>query len=70
MAIGALLGAALAVLVIKYRVDQIIAGVVINIFALGLTSFLATRVLGPEPAAQRAGPVRDDRRSRSSRTSR
>ncbi len=47
--IGALLGAVLAVLVIKYRVDQIIAGVVINIFALGLTSFLATRVLGPNP---------------------
>ncbi len=49
VAIGALLGAVLAVLVIKYHVDQIIAGVVINIFALGLTSFLATRVLGPNP---------------------
>jgi len=49
IAIGALLGAALAVLVIKYRVDQIIAGVAINIFALGLTSFMATRVLGPNP---------------------
>ena len=35
MGIGALLGAVLAVLVIKYQVDQIIAGVVINIFALG-----------------------------------
>lgn len=49
MSIGALLGAVLAVLVIKYQVDQIIAGVVINIFALGMTSFLATRVLGPNP---------------------
>jgi len=46
---GAVLGAVLAVLAIKYHVDQIIAGVVINIFALGLTSFLATRVLGPNP---------------------
>jgi len=46
---GALLGAVLAVLAIKYQVDQIIAGVVINIFALGLTSFLATRVLGSSP---------------------
>jgi simple sugar transport system permease protein len=45
MLTGALLGAVLAVLAIKYRVDQIIAGVVINIFALGLTSFLARRVL-------------------------
>jgi ABC-type uncharacterized transport system permease subunit len=46
---GAILGAVLAVLAIRYRVDQIIAGVVINIFALGLTSFLAQRVLGAEP---------------------
>ena len=45
MATGALLGAVLAVLSIRYRIDQIIAGVVINIFALGLTSFLARRVL-------------------------
>ena len=45
MLAGALLGAVLAVLTIRYRIDQIIAGVVINIFALGLTSFLARRVL-------------------------
>lgn len=45
MAVGALLGALLAWLAIRFRVDQIIAGVVINILALGLTSFLASRVL-------------------------
>lgn len=45
MVIGALLGALLAWLAIRFHVDQIIAGVVINIFALGLTSFLASRVL-------------------------
>jgi simple sugar transport system permease protein len=45
LAVGALLGAFLAWLTIRFRVDQIIAGVVINIFALGMTSFLATRVL-------------------------
>jgi len=45
MLTGALLGAVLAVLAIRFRVDQIIAGVVINIFALGITSFLARRVL-------------------------
>lgn len=45
MLTGALLGAVLAVLAIRFRIDQIIAGVVINIFALGLTSFLARRVL-------------------------
>ena len=42
---GGILGWVLAVLSIKYRVDQIIAGVAINIFALGLTSFMASRVL-------------------------
>ncbi len=42
---GALLGAILAVLSIRYRVDQIIAGTVLNIFALGITSYLTARVL-------------------------
>jgi simple sugar transport system permease protein len=46
LVVGALLGAFLAWLAIRFQVDQIIAGVVINIFALGMTSFLATRVLG------------------------
>lgn len=41
---GALLGSLLAVLSIRYRVDQIIAGTVINIFALGLTSYLSARI--------------------------
>ncbi len=52
---GALLGAVLAVLAIRYRIDQIIAGVVINIFALGLTSFLARRVLSVEPGLNSPG---------------
>lgn len=43
--VGGLLGLLLAWLAIRFQVDQIIAGVVINIFALGLTSFLASRVL-------------------------
>lgn len=42
---GAILAAVLAVLTVKYRVDQIIAGVVINIFVLGLTSFLTSQIL-------------------------
>jgi general nucleoside transport system permease protein len=45
IAAGALLGALLAVLSIRYRVDQIIGGTVINILALGLTSYLTARVL-------------------------
>ncbi len=45
----------LAVLSIKYRVDQIIVGVVINLFALGLTSFLTARVLSSNPEYNSAG---------------
>ena len=47
--VGGLLAAVLAVLSIRYRVDQIISGTVINIFALGLTSFLSARVLQSTP---------------------
>ncbi len=43
--VGAALAWVLAVLAIRYFVDQIIAGTVINIFALGITSFLSARVL-------------------------
>jgi len=42
---GGLLAWLLAVLAIRYRVDQIIAGTFINIFALGMTSYLSARVL-------------------------
>lgn len=43
--VGALLAWLLAVLSIRYRVDQIIGGTFINIFALGMTSYLSSRVL-------------------------
>ena len=42
---GGLLAAVLAVLAIKYKTDQIIAGTIINIFATGITSFLSARFL-------------------------
>ena len=45
MLFGAAISWVLAVLSVRYRVDQIIVGVVINIFVLGLTSFLTLRVL-------------------------
>ena len=41
MLTGGILGWILAVLAIRFRVDQIIAGTAINIFAVGLTSFLS-----------------------------
>ncbi len=55
MLTGAILGLVLAVLSIRYRIDQIIAGVVINIFALGLTSFLARRILSVTPELNSPG---------------
>jgi simple sugar transport system permease protein len=45
VATGGLLGLLLAVLVVTYRVDQIIAGVAINLLVLGLTSYVSGQVL-------------------------
>ncbi len=42
---GALMGALLAVLAIRYRVDQIVAGTAINILATGLTSYFSSAYL-------------------------
>ena len=42
---GGLVGAVLAVFAIKYFVDQIILGVVLNVLTLGLTNYLYDRVL-------------------------
>ena len=47
--IGLVLGWVMAVLAIRYRVDQIIIGTIVNIFVLGLTSFLNLRVLAENP---------------------
>jgi len=44
---GGLVGALLAVFAIRYRVDQIILGVVINVLAMGLTDYLYDRVMAP-----------------------
>jgi simple sugar transport system permease protein len=43
--VGGLFGLLLAVLVVTYRVDQIVAGVAINLFVLGLTSYVSSQVL-------------------------
>jgi simple sugar transport system permease protein len=45
VAVGGLFGFVLAALVVTHRVDQIIAGVAINIFVLGLTSYVSSQVL-------------------------
>ena len=58
---GGLLAALLAVLAIRYRVDQIIAGFFINILVSGLTGFLSVRILQPYQqelnTPERLGPI-------------
>ncbi len=43
--VGGLIAAAHAVLVIRFKVDQIVSGVAINIFGAGITSFVSQRYL-------------------------
>ncbi len=61
VATGGVLAALLAVLAIRYRVDQIIAGFFINILVTGLTAFLSVRLLQPYQAElntpERLGPI-------------
>jgi general nucleoside transport system permease protein len=45
MLTGMLMAWLLAILSIKYKTNQIIAGTVINIFSIGLTSYISTRFL-------------------------
>ena len=49
IATGVALSGILAVFAIRYRVDQVIVGFAVNFFSLGLTSFLASRVLTEYP---------------------
>lgn len=42
--VGGLFGFILAALVVTYRMDQVIAGVVINLFVVGLTSYVSAQV--------------------------
>jgi len=44
IAVGGVFGFILAALVVTYRMDQIIAGVTINLFVLGLTSYVSSQV--------------------------
>lgn len=58
IAAGLLLGLVLGLLSIRYEVDQIVGATVINIFALGLTSFLGAKVLAENPDLNRPGTFR------------
>jgi ABC-type uncharacterized transport system permease subunit len=52
---GGVVAALLAVLSIRYRVDQIVGGTVINILALGLTSYLSSQFLQKNDALNTPG---------------
>ncbi len=55
MLIGGLLAAFHAWLSIQFKVDQIVSGTVINIFSVGITSFLSQRFLQPIQALNSGG---------------
>jgi simple sugar transport system permease protein len=45
---GAVIAAMLAVLAIRFLVDQVVVGIVLNLFALGVTGFLYERLMQPD----------------------
>jgi simple sugar transport system permease protein len=53
---GALVSVVLAGFSIKYLVDQVIVGVVLNVLVIGLTSFLYSQVLTEEPEVLNSPP--------------
>ncbi len=53
---GLVIGSLLALFTVKYKVNQIIVGVVLNVFAVGLTSFLFSSVLKPNAATLNSPP--------------
>jgi ABC-type uncharacterized transport system permease subunit len=53
---GVLVGLVLAAFSIKYLVDQVIVGVVLNVLVLGLTNFFFTQVLAPNAAVLNQPP--------------
>lgn len=54
---GALISLLLAVFAIKYRIDQVILGFVINVLIIGLTSFAAQRFLTQDPDKWNSSPI-------------
>ena len=62
---GGLISMVHAVLSIKYKVDQIISGTIINIFTIGLSSYIVTKILQERDCLLYTSPSpRDRTRSR------
>ncbi|MBG0561589.1 ABC transporter permease [Actinoplanes aureus] len=53
---GVIIAAILAVLAIRYLVDQVVVGMVLNLFALGITGFLYERLMQPDAAGYNTPP--------------
>ncbi|GAB3624144.1 hypothetical protein GCM10027418_22280 [Mariniluteicoccus endophyticus] len=54
---GVLMAAMLALFAIKYLVDQVVLGVVINLFAAGLTGFLFDQLVQPNSTQFNSSPI-------------
>jgi simple sugar transport system permease protein len=54
---GVLVAVLLAVLAIKYLVDQVVLGVLLNLLALGLTSFLYSQLMQADSASYNTPPL-------------
>ncbi len=53
---GLLIAAMLAVLAIRFLVDQVVVGIVLNLFALGVTGFLYERLMQPDAQQYNSPP--------------
>jgi ABC-type uncharacterized transport system permease subunit len=53
---GVLIAAMLALMAIRYLVDQVVVGIVLNLFAVGVTGFLYERLMQPQAELYNAPP--------------
>ncbi|NMR19905.1 ABC transporter permease [Cellulomonas fimi] len=53
---GALVGAVLVLFAVRYRIDQIIVGVVLNVLVVGVTNYLFSTVLTQNPQSLNSPP--------------
>ncbi|GAB1643136.1 ABC transporter permease [Krasilnikovia sp. MM14-A1259] len=54
---GVLIAAMLAVLAIRYLVDQVVVGIVLNLLAVGITGFLYERLMQPDAQSYNQPPA-------------
>lgn len=57
---GVIIAAMLAVLAIRFLVDQVVVGIVLNLFALGVTGFLYERLMQPDALKYNSPPQLPD----------